>query len=134
MQDRPDAPELLDSLAAYLFGELRPLVPREQRFKVLVAANVCAVLARELRAGAEPDGADAELFRRILALAGVDPTAPDRSASADGAAAAEARALAGELASALRSGRLDDDLEQAVGLLSEHVRRKLDVARPGYAD
>ena len=39
MQDPPTAPELLDSLAEYLFGELRPTVPAEQRFKVLVAAN-----------------------------------------------------------------------------------------------
>ena len=51
MQDRPTAPELLESVAEYLFGELRPEVPREQRFKVLVAANVCAVVAREIRAG-----------------------------------------------------------------------------------
>src|SRR4051794_41490726 len=53
-QDRPNADELLDSVAEYLFGELRPEVPREQRFKVLVAANVCAVVAREIRAGGGP--------------------------------------------------------------------------------
>jgi hypothetical protein len=28
-QDRPDAAELLDAVAEYLFGELRPEVPRE---------------------------------------------------------------------------------------------------------
>ena len=54
MQDRPTAPELLDSVAEYLVAELRPEVPREQRFKVLVAANVCTVVARESRAGEEP--------------------------------------------------------------------------------
>ena len=47
--------ELLESVAEYLFAELRPEVPREQRFRVLVAANVCAVVARELRAGDAPD-------------------------------------------------------------------------------
>ena len=66
MQDRPTAPELLDSVAEYLFGELRPEVPREQRFKVLVAANVCAVVAREIRAGEEPDEADLALFSELL--------------------------------------------------------------------
>ena len=66
MQDRPTAPELLDSVAEYLFAELRPEVPREQRFKVLVAANVCAVVAREIRAGEAPDQADLALFNDLL--------------------------------------------------------------------
>ena len=32
MQDRPSASELLEAVAEYLFAELRPEVPREQRF------------------------------------------------------------------------------------------------------
>ena len=53
MQDRPTAAELLDSVAEYLFAELRPEVPNEQRFKVLVAANVAwvAKLNRDKAAG-----------------------------------------------------------------------------------
>ena len=35
MQDRPSADELLDAVAAYLFAELRPTVPHEERFRVL---------------------------------------------------------------------------------------------------
>src|SRR5215211_4712305 len=66
MQDRPSAPELLDSVAEYLFAELRPEVPREQRFEVLVAANVCTVVAREIRAGEEPDRRDLALFAELL--------------------------------------------------------------------
>ena len=62
----PTAAELLDSVAEYLFAELRPEVPREQRFKVLVAANVCAVVAREIRAGEEPDREDLALFDELL--------------------------------------------------------------------
>ncbi len=54
MQDFPTSAELLEALAAYLFGDVRPLVPREERFRVLVAANICAVVAREIRAGASP--------------------------------------------------------------------------------
>ena len=38
-QDRPGAPELLEAVGAYLFSELRPKVPREQRFRVLVEAG-----------------------------------------------------------------------------------------------
>ena len=65
MQDRPTAPELLDALAAKLHAEVREWVPRERRFQVLVLANLCAVVARELRAGAAADEADLELFREL---------------------------------------------------------------------
>jgi Domain of unknown function (DUF6285) len=115
MQDRPTAPELLDSLAEYLFGELRPQVPREQRFKVLVAANLCTVVAREIRAGEQPDRADLELFNELLGD-GID----------------DVRAAAAELSRRLRSGELDDRIDELTPRLEEHVRRKLDVARPGY--
>ena len=45
-QNRPDAPELLDALAEFLLAEVRDWAPREKRFQVLVAANLCAVIAR----------------------------------------------------------------------------------------
>jgi hypothetical protein len=115
MQDRPTAAELLDSLAEYLFAELRPEVPREQRFKVLVAANLCAVVAREIRAAEEPDAQDLELFNELLG---------DRHG--------DARSAAAELSRRLRSGELDDRLDELAPRLEEHVRRKLEIARPGY--
>jgi Domain of unknown function (DUF6285) len=117
MQDRPTAPELLESVAEYLFGELRPEVPREQRFKVLVAANVCAVVAREIRAGDEPDEADLALFSELL-----------------GEEVSDAHTAAAELSRRLRMGELDDRIEELAPRLEQHVRRKLDIARPGYAD
>ena len=73
MQDRPTAAELLDSVAEYLFAELRPEVPQEQRFKVLVAANICAVVAREISAGDEPDREDLALFGELLGEQVDDP-------------------------------------------------------------
>lgn len=117
MQDRPTAPELLDAVAAYLFGELRPEVPREQRFKVLVAANVCAVVAREIRAGAEPDREDLQLFNELL-----------------GEEARDVHAAAAELSRRIRAGELDDRIDELTPRLEEHVRRKLEVARPGYTE
>ena len=110
-QDRPDAAELLEAVAEYLFAELRPEVPREQRFRVLVAANVCAVVAREIRAGEGPARKDEELFAELL--------------GGDGGAE--------ELSRRLREGDLDDRLDELAERLAEHVRRKLEVARPGYA-
>jgi hypothetical protein len=124
MQDRPTAAELLEALAEMLFTEVRDWVPRERRFQVLVAANLCAVVARELRAGREPTRADVELFERLAA----GYTAPD----ADPPEAA--RAAAARLAREIREGRLDDQLPAVMDGLREHVRRKLEVARPGYAD
>jgi hypothetical protein len=90
-------------------------VPREQRFKVLVAANVCAVVARELRAGEEPDREDLALFNELL---GEDVT--------------DVHAAAVELSRRLRAGELDDRIDELAPRLEEHVRRKLEIARPGY--
>ena len=116
MQDRPDAAELLDSVAEYLFAELRPEVPRAQRFKVLVAANLCAVVAREIRAGEEPDRRDLELFNELLAEEVND-----------------VRGAAAELSRRLRSGELDERIDELAPRLEEHVRRKLEITRPGYS-
>lgn len=120
MQDFPPAEELLDAVAAYLFAELRPVVPKEERFRVLVAANVCAVVAREIRAGEGPDLEDAELFRALLGDEGGDEASP--------------REAARQLAAAIRAGELDSSLPEVVKALQEHVRRKLEISRPGYAD
>ncbi len=126
MQDRPDAAELLDAVAAYLFGELRPLVPRDERFRVLVAANVCAVVAREVRAGGEADQADLELFERLLGE-------EDSAAGVDREASGSPREAAQRLAERLRAGALDDSLDRILADLEAHVRRKLEIARPDYA-
>jgi len=126
VQDRPTAPELLDAMAAKLVGDVREWVPRDRRFQVLVLANLCAVIARELRAGAEPSLADVHQFAELLG--------EDRSAPAPERADAAARELAAEVTGAIRRGELDDRLDEAIPRLAEHVRRKLDVTRPGYAD
>jgi hypothetical protein len=124
-QDRPEAPELLEALAEYLFAEVREAVPREERFRVLVAANLCAVLAREWRAGEAPLRQDLELFAAILG--DPDPAVSDADQLRGSVREAERR-----LCEALGSGAMDDRLEEVAERLRPHVRRKLDVARPGY--
>jgi Domain of unknown function (DUF6285) len=125
MQDRPTATELLQALAGSLYAEVSEWVPRERRFQVLVAANLAAIVDRELRAGPEPSLADVALFRSIL---GVEGPAPEPEAAED-----EAREAATELAWAIREGKLDAEIESVAARLREHVRRKLEIARPGYA-
>lgn len=126
MQDFPKAEELLDAVAAYLFAELRPQAPKEERFRILVAANVCAVVAREIRAGNGPDLADVADFRRAMGVDAPPPTPEE--------APAEAREAAAELAALIREGRLDDSLGDAIGILRDVAARKLEITRPGYAD
>jgi Domain of unknown function (DUF6285) len=126
VQDRPTAPELLEAMAAKLFGEVRDWVPRERRFQVLVLANLCAVIARELRAGAGPSLADVSLFRSLAGTERPEPAVEDAEAAA--------REAAAELGAAIRRGELDDSLPEVLAGLREHVHRKLEVARPGYAD
>ena len=125
-QNRPDAPELLDALAEFLLAEVRGWAPREKRFQVLVAANLCAVIARELRAGEGPLREDLALFAELL---GSDLEVP-----AEGKLPLAVRAAERRLSEVIRSGALDGRLDQLTARLREHVRRKLEVARPGYAD
>ena len=121
-QDRPEAPELLDAVAEFLFAQVRPAVPGELRFRTLVAANLCAVVARELRAGERPLREDLELFVSLGADGGAegDPLA------------LRVRAAEADLAVRLRSGALDGRLVETAVALRAHVHRKLEVARPGY--
>jgi Domain of unknown function (DUF6285) len=125
-QDRPDAPELLDALAEFLHGDVAEWAPPEKRFQVLVAANLCAVLGRELRAGSEPLGDDLALLHELLG------TEPPPGALSDAELRDGVRVAEAELARRLRAGELDERLDAVASKLAEHVRRKLEVARPGY--
>jgi hypothetical protein len=133
MQDRPAASELLDAMAAQLFGEVREWVPRERRFQILVLANLCAVIARELRAGNGPDLRDKVLFESLLSKCRTNAGHSENPESEAGGTPA-ARDLAAELARRLRNGDLDADLDGTIEGLREYVKRKLEIARPGYAE
>lgn len=115
MQDRPDAEELGAALAQFLAEQVRPAVPRDLRFQVLVAANAAAILAREAAVG---DAAAVDERARIARLLGEPPD--------------EVRAAQHELARAVRAGGLDDRWDEVVAVLRESVRAKLEVAHPGY--
>jgi uncharacterized protein DUF6285 len=121
-QDRPDGPDLLDAVAEFLIADVSRSVPPEQRFQVLVAAHLCAVVARERRAGTEPLLDDLLMFSRLLDQ---EPSTADDLDRA-------VREAEAELAKRLRSGALDERLPEVAASLREHVRRKLAIARPGY--
>ena len=115
MQDRPEAEELAAALARFLLEEVRPAVPRELRFQLLVAANTAAILARE---AAVEETAVADERARLARLLG-EPLG-------------DARAAQRQLADAIRAGDFDDRFPEAVEVLRESVRAKLAVAHPGY--
>jgi hypothetical protein len=117
MQDRPDAQELAAAVAEFLAAEVRPAVPRELRFQVLVAANACAILARETAAGPETESAELERLQRLA-----------------GDVEDDVRAAQAAVASRIRAGELDDRWDEAVAVLRESVRAKLQVTHPGYED
>src|SRR5919204_2472607 len=69
MNDRPTAPELVDAVRRFLEGELIPtLADPRLRFQALVAANVLAIVARELPAEEEALRHEWALLRDVLEL------------------------------------------------------------------
>lgn len=117
MQDRPDAHELAEAVAEFLATQVRPAVPRELRFEVLVAANACAILARETAAGPELERRELQRLGRL-------------GGEVDGGV----RAAQSDVARRIRAGELDDRWGEAVAVLRDSVRAKLQVAHPGYEE
>ena len=106
--DIPTAAGLLDAVREFLESDVLPVTEGRVRFHVRVAANVVAMVAREIVLG--PDQAVAHA-RRLEAL-GVGSDA--------------------ELAAAIRSGALDWRAEDVVATVRATVADKLAVANPGY--
>lgn len=122
MQDRPDATELIAAIRAYLVDEIAPVVPRDLRFGVRVAANACAILERELADDAGARRAEHEALHALLGRAPRGEATPSSM-----------RALQRELADAIRAGELDDRLDEALPVLRECARRRVDIAHPGWS-
>ena len=108
--DSPTAGELVEAVREWLLSDVMPGVRPVSSFHARVAANVLAIVEREIELGP----AQADRHRRRLAQLDV---ASDE-----------------ELAAAIRSGRLDDRLEEVRSLVWDSVRDKLLVANPNYLD
>lgn len=106
--DLPDVPTLLEAVREFLSDELEPQLEGRLRWHTKVAANVLAVVERELRLGPEQAARHRERLERL----GFDSDAA--------------------LAEAIRAGRLDDRLDGLTGPLQEMVADKLAVARPQH--
>ncbi len=106
----PDAGELLDSVREFLSDRVVPSTDGTVSYEARVAANVLAIVGRELERGSDP------LERRALALRALG-------------VADEA-----ELCTAIRSGRLDLRRDEMVATVADGVVERLAVANPAHFD
>lgn len=108
--DVPTAAELLEAVREWWERDVTPGERPVNRFHARVASNILAIVQRELELGDE----HARRHRARL----------DRLGLADDAA----------LSAAIRTGALDDRLDEVRELVWDSVRDKLAVANPRYLD
>ncbi len=114
-QDRPAANDLVTAVREFLERDVMAATEGRVQFHTRVAINVLNIVARELELGG--DFAEHER-ERAAAVLGHD---------------GDVRDLERELATAIRSGALDDTLDQGVRAhVRETVREKLLIVNPGY--
>jgi hypothetical protein len=128
MHDRPTAAELVSAARQYLEGDLLPtLTDARLRFQTLVAANVLAVVERELRVG---EGQLVEEWHWLAGLLGLPVPVPPRLAALQEAV----REANERLCQRIRQGEYDeaDRFRELCRHLRRDVERKLEVANPRY--
>jgi len=127
MQDRPTALELLDAVRGFLERDVVPALDGPRRFHALVAANVLAIVRREL--DGEEDRLLAE-WRRFAPL--IDHAGPPPSGLA--ALRTAVRDVTATLAERIRRGDADGDPARAAvrHAVRETVVEKLRVANPRF--
>jgi hypothetical protein len=108
--DIPDAAALVDAVREFVERDVMAATEGRVQFHARVAVNVLRMVEREIRLGTE----QAAAHERGLAALGV--------------------ATEAELAAAIRSGALDDRMDEARAFVTETVRAKLLVANPKYLE
>ena len=104
----PTTAELAEAVREFLDEDVRPATTVRVHFLARVAANVLAIVERELRLG---PAAEADHARRLAALGLADDL---------------------ELAGRIRAGALDDRLEEVVDLTRRHAVDRLRIANPSW--
>ena len=128
MQDRPDARELLEAVRNFLEEQVVPVLEGTRKFHARVAANVLAIVAREI---GDEDGVLRAEWRQLVALLKPAAAEPPQGLSA---LRAEVRALNAMLADRIRQGDADEGPWRAEVLA--HLRitaaARLAIANPKY--
>jgi hypothetical protein len=129
MQDRPDARELLEAVRGFLEEQVVPALEGTRQFHARVAANVLAIVSRELASG--ETGLRTE-WRRLVTLLDL----PAADVPENGAVLVEAvRALNATLAGRIQAGEADAGSWRppVVAHLRITSEDRLAIANPKYA-
>jgi aminoglycoside phosphotransferase (APT) family kinase protein len=110
LHDAPSAAELLEAVREFLVSDVMSATDGRVRFHARVAANVVAMVGRQLALGPRHDAAYLVLLNQL----GVGDDV--------------------ELAHAIRTGALDDRADDVRAVVRAAVAAKLEVAHPGYGD
>ncbi|MFK8025196.1 MAG: DUF6285 domain-containing protein [Ilumatobacter sp.] len=110
LHGNPTSAELIEAVREWIEGDLMAGATGRTRFHARVAANMLAMVERELAV----DGADELEHRERLAGLGI----------ADNA----------EFATAIRAGELDDRLGEVLDVLRADVASRLAIANPRYVE
>ncbi len=133
MQDRPTIAELLAAVRGFLESQVVPALEGSRQFHARVAANVLAIVGRELLDG-DPQLRDE--WRRLTALLGSDAGTPGEPPVDLDALSAAVATLTQELAARIRAGAADAGPWRASVLA--HLRattiEKLRIANPAYLE
>jgi hypothetical protein len=129
LNDRPTAVELLRAVRRFLEREVVPELDGPRRYHARVAANVVAIVAREIET--EEDQLRGE-WQRLAALMGCPTDLPGSRRELREAVRGASR----ELAERIRAGKADAGpwREAVLDHLRRSVADKLDVARPPKED
>ncbi len=125
MQDRPNANELLATLADFLDNEMLPNTEAPLQYRVRVASNLAKILQREQEFGNQTLVRERTELCRLLAIS-ADELAP-------GTLVDQVEDLNQQLATSLEEGDFADQLEEAAwAVLMAITKDKLAIVRPGY--
>jgi hypothetical protein len=129
VNDRPTALELLRAVERFLQTDVVPALSGPRRYHARVAANVVAIVAREIETEADHLRGEWERLGRLLDLDEARPG--DREALRAGVGA-----RTGALVQRIRAGEADAGRwrDEVLAHLRRTVADKLDVARPPRAD
>ena len=127
MQDRPNATELVAAVRGFLEADVAPALTGRRRFHALVAANVLAIVERELVREEERVLDEWQRLARLLDVTGDPP--PRLELALRGV-----RDLEERLADRIRAGDADagEFAERVRAHLRATVLEKLRIANPKY--
>jgi hypothetical protein len=115
MREQPSAAELIDAVAEFIARDVAPTLTGRLAFHARVAANVLAIVKRELELGPAADRADAARLAALLGTEG-DPAA-----------------LTEELCRRIAAGEIAVDDPTLIDHLWATTLATLAVDQPGYA-